>query len=520
MNFLEALKEVDNFTYTENGAVAYKSTKNDLLDAFGTLGAYCKTIRVEDSETILQKFYRAFSEDKKLAIKMLFYLRDVRGGQGCRTLFRIIMHSLAHTYPEYVVNNFDNFLFFGRGDDLLYLLDTPIETEVINYLKKVFEEDLTAVKSGNTCSLLGKWLPSENASSKQTKYFANKLIKGFNIKPSQYRKSLTMLRKSINIVETLMSQNKWEEIDFEKLPSKASMIYSDAFFKHVQNNYEKYLTNLAVGDSKVNAGALFPVDIIHKVSKLNYNFRQKDIILNDAMWKALPNYFEEAGVDETGICVVDTSGSMSGTPLEVAISLGIYCADKAKGPFKNHFITFSRRPRLQEIKGNNIFEKYMNLYTADWEMNTNIEAVFDLILKTALKNHTPQEDMPNKLYIISDMQFDAAQHGIWYSGSKTDLSFIEKMKIKYEQNGYILPALVYWNVRNSDCGMFQQTASDTQCCFVSGYSPSLFKSVLLGTEIEEVVDENGSKTTNIKLDPITIMNNTLNNERYDRVWVG
>lgn len=520
MNFLEALKEVDNFTYTENGAGAYKSTKNDLLDAFGTLGAYCKTICAEDSETILQKFYRAFSQDKKLAIKMLFYLRDVRGGQGCRTLFRIIMHSLAHTYPEYVVNNFDNFLFFGRGDDLLYLLDTPIETEVINYLKKVFEEDLAAVKSGNTCSLLGKWLPSENASSKQTKYFANKLIKGFGIRPSQYRKSLTMLRKSINIVETLMSQNRWEEIDFEKLPSKASMIYSDAFFKHVQNNYEKYLTNLVVGDSKVNAGALFPVDIIHKVSKLNYNLRQKDIILNDAMWKALPNYFEEAGVDETGICVVDTSGSMSGTPLEVAISLGIYCADKAKGPFKNHFITFSRYPRLQEIKGNNIFEKYMNLYNADWEMNTNIEAVFDLILKTALKNHTPQEDMPNKLYIISDMQFDAAQYGMWHSGSKTDLSFIEKMKIKYEQNGYVLPALVYWNVRNSDCGMFQQTASDTQCCFVSGYSPSLFKSVLLGTEIEEVVDENGSKTTNIKLDPITIMNNTLNDERYDRVWVG
>ena len=532
MNFLDAMKQFNNYTFTENGAVALRSTDSALLDAFGTLGAYVKLSKENlcfDSaglaNTILNKFYRAWAEDRKLAMKLLFYLRDVRGGQGCRTLFRVIMLSLANTHPEYVINNFDNFLLYGRGDDLIYLLDTPIEEEVVKYIASVLAEDITSVRNGGSCSLLAKWLPSENASSKVTKHFAHKLIKGLNVSPAEYRKTLSMLRKNINIVETLMSQNKWEEIDFEKLPSKAAMIYSNAFYNHVQENYEEYIKKLATGKAKVNANTLFPVDIIHRVGELGYKHSQKDVILNDALWNALPNYFEEAGIDETGICVVDTSGSMWGTPLEVAISLGMYCADKAKGPFKNHFITFSNRPELQEIKGKNIFEKVYYLERAGWDMNTNIEAVFDLILNTAIANHMSQEDIPNKLYIISDMQWDSCVRdnssvGLYHVKAVKPETFIETMKKRFEDNGYTMPAIVYWNVRNSFCGMFQQTKDDNQCCFVSGYSPSLFKAVLLGTEYEEVTNDKGEAVTRVKLDPMTMMLNTLNNERYDAVWVG
>lgn len=519
MNFLDAMKEVNNFTVTENGAVALKSTNSALLDAFGTLGSYTNLTWEEHMkiENILNYFYRAWVEDRKLATKMLFYFRDIRGGQGCRTLFRVITASLANKYPEYVINNFDNFLLYGRGDDLVYLLDTKIEKEVIDYISSVLEEDIHSVKNGGSCSLLAKWLPSENASSKLTKHFAHKLINGLNVTPTQYRKTLSLLRKNISIVETLMSQNRWEEIDFEKLPSKAAMIYSNAFYNHVQENYEEYLTKLMSGKAKVNAGALFPVDIIHKVCQKLYNHTKKDVVLNDAMWKALPNYFEEAGLDETGICVVDTSGSMYGTPIEVAMSLGMYCADKAKGPFKNHFITFSATPEIQEIKGEDIFEKVSNLQRAHWDMNTNIEAVFDLILTTAIKNNVAPEDIPNKLYIISDMQWDMCVK----SNTVTTLeTFIDTMKKRYAEYGYTLPAIVYWNVRNSQCGMFQQTKDDNQCCFVSGYSPSLFKAVLLGTEYVEEVNDRGEKVVNVKMDPMTIMLNTLNNERYDSVWVG
>ena len=519
MNFLEALKTVDNFTVTENGANALLSTHDYVLDAFGTLGNFVnikKEAGFTGSSFILDTFYKAFAQDKKLALKYLFYLRDVRGGQGCRTVFKIIIRSLANSYPQYVLNNLDNILFFGRGDDYLVLLDTPIEKEVIKYLKEVLMEDLSSVRAGGKCSLLAKWLPSENASSKTTKYYANKLIKGFKFKPAEYRKILSELRANINIVETLMSQNKWEDIIFDNVPSKASMIYSDAFYRHVSDKYENYLENLIIGKSKVNAKALFPVNIVHEVLKNTYSPSRKDIVLNDALWKALPNYFEEAGLEETGICVVDTSGSMYGTPIEVAISLGLYCADKAKGPFKNHFITFSSRPKLQEIVGDNIYDKVNSICKANWNMNTNIEAVFNLILNTALTHKLNPEDLPNKIYIISDMQFDCAS-----SVSKNKLeTLFESIKRNYEEHGYVMPAIVYWNVSTYTTGIFQQTASDVQCCMVSGYTPSLFKSVLLGTEYEEVVNENGEKTTKIKLDPLTIMLKTLNDERYDRVWVG
>lgn len=536
MNFLDGLKKVNNYTVTENGAVAYKSTGNAMLDAFGTLGSYNRLTFDEEYSInyVLEKFYKAWSEDRTLAMKLLFYLRDIRGGQGCRTLFRVIMITLANYYPEYVINNFDNFLLYGRGDDLLYLLDTPIEKDVIEYIGQVLSEDIISVGNGGTCSLLAKWLPSENASSKQTKYFANKLIKGLDMKPSEYRRVLSKLRKAINIVETQMSQNRWEEIDFEKLPSKASMLYSNAFFNHVKEAYTEYLNKLALGNSKINAGTLVPVDIIHKIFNGGYypiEKSKKDIILYDALWKALPNYFEEAGKDETGICVVDTSGSMLGTPMEVAISLGLYCADKAKGPFKNHFITFSHKPELQEIKGSNIFEKVSNMSRAGWDMNTNLEAVFELILKTAVKNNLSQDELPNKLYIISDMQFDDCavnnnyEPTYWWEekrnvNSNKTLSFMESMRDRYAEYGYVLPAIVFWNVRTSNCGMFQQTIRDEQCCFVSGYSPSLFKAVLLGTEYSEEINERGEEITRIKLDPMTIMLNTLNNERYNKVWVG
>ena len=520
--FLDAIKTENNFTYTENGAVALKSTMDDVLDAFSTLGTFVKNCDGNEDK-ILRTFYKAFAEDKALAMRLLFYLRDVRGGQGCRQLFRIIMRSLAELHPAFVVNNLENFLFYGRGDDLVCLLDTSVESAMFDYVNDVLAEDLASVRNGGSCSLLAKWLPSENASSVATVIDAKRFIKGLGLTPKAYRKRLSELRKAINIVETLMSQNKWDEIEFDKLPSRASMIYADAFEKHVKDNYYDYLMKLATGDSKVNAGALYPYDIIHKIrEKANAStwcftpterIKRKDVLLLDAMWKALPNYFEEAGKEETGLCVIDTSGSMLGTPIEVAVSLGIYCADKAKGPFKNHFITFSANPELQEIKGDTIVEKYHNLEHAHWGMNTDLVAVFKLILDTAIRNNLTNEEIPDKLYIISDMQFDQA------TSSRIKSTLISRIRKEFEDAGYTFPAIVYWNVDTRDCGMFQETKSGMNCCMVSGYSSSLFKSVILGTEYEEVI-VNGKKVTKTKLDPMTVMLNTLNNERYDRVWGG
>lgn len=538
-DFWSLMKEIDNFTVTENGGRAYKSTRNSCLDAFSSLGA----MRNYFPGDVIERYYNALYENEVTAKRLLFYLRDVRGGLGERSTFRIILRKLAFTQPEFVRKNLDNVLFFGRGDDFLCLLDSPVEKDVFKYCKSVLKEDLASVRKGGDCSLLAKWMPSENTSSKQTRSLAYKMMNGMHYTPREYRKLLAELRSHITIVESKMSQNKWDEIDFSKLPSRAAMIYSDAFFAHEKDRYIEYLKSLSEGKSKINANVLFPVDILHRVITLYYSRSYsyeagtkreekfaKEKILTDALWNALPNYFE--GKEETGICVVDTSGSMSGTPLEVALSLGIYCADKCKGPFKGKFITFSADPELHEIKGDTIFEKVASSISSHWGMNTNIEKVFDLILDTAIGYNLKQEDIPQKLYIISDMQFDACVLSGDYDDTravfrnrddirkkyKTDYTVIEQIQEKWNSHGYSMPSIVFWNVRESNCGMYQMSGTDN-CCFVSGYSPTLFKAVIEGTTYEEEVKEDGSRVKKQKLDPITIMNNTLYNTRYDRVVI-
>ena len=528
MDFFNEMKKTNNWTSTENGAGAYKSTLNSCLDMFGSFGA----MRKSSEPVITNVFQAAFAEDPDFAVKMLFYFRDIRGGQGTRRQFRIAIKWLATRAPEYVVNNLDNFLEYGRGDDFLCLLGTPVKADVANFLYKQLREDCRAMKEGKPCSLLAKWLPSVNCSSAQTKKYAGMLYRAWGWTPRQYRKVLSQVRGYLKVVEQKMSAKKWDEIKYDEVPSKAAMLYSEAFYRHDETRYTDYLYKVADGDAKVNAGALYPYDIVHKIMGNYGSISTKDKILYTALWKSLPNYC--ADNLETGICVVDTSGSMSGSPIEVAISLGMYCADKCRGPFANRFITFSNSPELVEVTGNNIVEKVRNVASANWGNSTNLEAVFDLMLRTAIQNKTPKTDMPQKLYIISDMQFNEARGiGRYYydfgrfSRMNTTETFMQAMKRKYAAAGYDMPSIVYWNVRASQCGMFQQTFDGENCCMVSGYSPSLFKAIIEGTTYEEetmtAVADDGivmqEQTLKAVVDPMTVMKTAVNAERYDRVWV-
>lgn len=510
-DFITNMKNEFNKTFTENGAVAYKSTNDACLDAFGSLGA----MRFSSDDDIIRTFSKAFYENSELAIKMAFYMRDIRGGQGQRKVFRIIIKWLANNYPDIVVANLDNILYYGRGDDYMSLFDTSVENYMIKKVREILNKDYFAMVAGKECSLLAKWLPSENTSSAETRRFAKKFINGLCMTPREYRQILSKLRKYIDVTEVKMSANEWDKINYNCVPAKASMNYSNAFMRHDTDNYIDYLQQLSVGRAKVNAASLFPVDIIHRVRENMYRCPKKDRVLLDTMWNSLPNYLE--GKEETGICVVDTSGSMYGLPLEVALSLGIYCADKCHGPFKNHFITFSSHPELVELKGNDIFEKVSNI--REICDNTNIEAVFYLILKTAIENKMNQEDLPSKLYIISDMQFDEARTYYDWSTRRYIMNkpFMKIMREKFEHAGYKMPALIYWNVRASKCGMFHDTVDGEDVAMVSGYSASLFKSIINGTTFEESVDSNGNKIVKEKIDPMTVMLNTLNSERYSRV---
>lgn len=488
---LKDLKEEENIALTANGAPAYKSTMNKLYDLFALGGAY----RNRSDEDCILLFKEAYEENPELALKCLFYLRDIRGGgQGERRFFRVCYKWLAGFDLAAAHRNLQNIPEFGRWDDLLFLLDTKIDVAVMKLIKEQITKDLSVIKNGETnVSLCAKWLPSQNSSSEKTKILASRIRKELGMTPRQYRKTLSLLRKAIKIVETQMSENKWNEIEYNKLPSRAGFQYRKAFARHDFERYNSFMTDKT---TKVNAGTLYPCDIVHKV--LNSNYSSERAVLNK-YWDNLTDYFN--GASFNGIAVVDTSGSMSCCrgniqPLDVAISLGLYCADKCAptSPFYNHYISFSRVAKLVECRGIDFVDRVTRIYRNNICENTNIYSVFDLILNTAIKNHVPAADMPKNIIIISDMQFDWATD---YNESVQD-TISQQMK-QYKKYGYEIPHLIFWNV-NAMYDANIPMKDEKGITFVSGYSPVVFDMILK--------EKTGQD----------LMLDKLNSERYAVIW--
>lgn len=479
---LNQLKNDLNVGYTLNGAGAYETTQNAMVDFFSQAGA----MRNRSEQDIISEFTQAFGEDKLLAMKALFYFRDIRSGQGERRLFRIIIRYLADHHSETMEKNLTLIPYFGRWDDIYELFGTRLEAKAADFIKQQYIEDI----SSETPSLLGKWLKSENASSFETKKLAKRTRIILGLTPRQYRKSLSALREKINIVERHMSSKEWHEIDYAKLPSVAGLKYRQAFFRNDLERYEAFIESLVKGETTVNVKDLYPYDLVRKV----YGGGNQEDVLLDQMWKRLPNYIGDA--NENSMVVVDVSGSMSGLPMDVAISIGLYLAERNHGHYHNHFITFSERPKMVEIKGSTFAERVRNIKRADWEMSTNMEAVFDLILNSAIKNNIPKEEMVKKLYIVSDMQFDKATKG------RVDISLFENIRERYISQGYELPVLTFWNV-NSYGESFPMTVDDRGFLAVSGCSPSIFTNLMKGEFVS----------------PYDLMVDVLNDERYSVISI-
>lgn len=466
---LDNLKNAMNVAYTENGARAFATTESLLLDFFAQGGA----IRNRSEQDKISMFTKAFGENPTLALRTLFYFRDVRGGQGERDTFRVIVKYLADRHTDSMRKNLIHIPFFGRWDDLYAFVGTKLEVDALDIMNLQFMEDMKAEYP----SVLGKWLKSENTSSAESRQLGKKTREHFGLTPKAYRKSLTALRKKIAIVEAKMSAKKWTEIDYSKIPSQAGMRYRQAFYRNDQMRYEEFVNALKRGDEgvKINAKTLFPYEIVREVRSKFYGWyssgNSTEANVLDAMWKNLPDYFD--GQEDNSMVVVDTSGSMAGLPIEVALSLGIYAAERNKGRFHNHFMTFSRRPQLIELQGSNIIEKVKNMNNAHWEMNTNVEAVFDLILNTAIKDKLPKDQMISRIFIVSDMEFDACADG------SNDVTLFEAIERKYVSAGYEMPKLVFWNV-NARNTQFPSRMSKTGVQLVSGASPSIFKNLLKG----------------------------------------
>ena len=495
--FINGLSDASNFTYTENGAVTHKTTKSDLLDMFAMGAAY----RTRSDEDVILMFQKAYKENPVYALKCLFYIRDVRGGQGERRFFRTCMKWLARQDASAAMRNLRYVPEFGRWDDLYLFVGTALEKEAFAFMKEQLALDVTC----KTPSLLAKWLKSENTSSQKSRELANKTRAAFGMNHKQYRKTLSLLRERINIVERLMSENRWDEIEFDKIPSRAGMIYKNAFARHDIERMKQDPTVQSYADfakdttKKVNAKVLYPYECVSEAMKImgyggGWGSYNRDVSMDDTnrlmvnkYWDNLADYFN--GATFNGMAIVDTSGSMCGSsadaPINVAISIGMYCAEKAKGPYANHFITFSNNPTFVKIEGVDFCDKVRRMSAADWGGSTNVEAAFDMMLDVAIQNHLSQRDIPENLIIISDMEFNSCVTSGGRSTSRwggssygVNDTLFEAMAKKWRAHGYDMPHLIFWNVqaRQNNIPMI----GNGNVSYVSGMSPSIFETIMSG----------------------------------------
>lgn len=514
MSFINELNktigEEYNTSITENGAVGYATTQRPLLDLNFKVASY----RSRNDRAILADFMPAYADNKVLALRWLFFVRDARQGLGERRFFRVVMKALAETDTDTVRKLIPLFAEYGRYDDLMVLVNTAVGNDVATFVKDTLTADMLNLAQNKPITLIAKWLPSENASSKETVSCAKTLIKKLGITPKKYRKMLTKLRTALKIVEKSMSAKEWEAINYEAVPSRANLIYNDAFLRNDETRRREFLGKVKTGEAKINAGVLYPHDIVHKYresssSSIGYyrnGFKCDETL--EALWKALPDTVE--GNNNT-IVVADGSGSMTSTlgntkisALDVANALAIYFAERCEGEFKNKYITFSEKPQLVNLNGATLADNLTIASKYDEIANTNVEAVFDLILSTAKRNNMSQSEIPANILIISDMEFDSADSATvnsryWVSGSTVNANLFKKIAQKYADAGYKLPRLVFWNV-NSRTNTIPVKENDAGVALVSGFSTNIVKMVM----------------TN-ETDPYKILLDTINGERYNAV---
>lgn len=467
---------------TENGALGYKSAGSALLD----IHFQVSSLRNASEEYICWLFDHAYCENRMLAVKWLFLVSDVRGGMGERRLFRVCMKHLAGKHPETALAVLSLIPEYSRWDNLFCVLGTEVDAAAVDMIRNQLSKDQENMAQGKTISLLAKWMPSANTSSEKTRFQAYMLMKSLGLSEKKYRRLLSSLRAYLGVLEGKMSRRAWSEIDYEGVPSRANLVYRDAFMRNDEERRSAYLKKLSEGKKEIHAGVLFPHDIVScYTSKDGWreSIKKYDASL-EFLWKALPDYVQG---EESTICVADGSGSMMSsvgktgvTCLDVANALAIYFAERCRGEFQNRYITFSQRPQMVDLSGAaSLREKLEIALEHDECENTNIEKVFDLILETAVKNEMKQEEMPGNILILSDMEFDYAACNMdrWTKQKRVSRTLFEEISERYRARGYKLPRLIFWNIC-SRTGIVPIRENELGVALISGFTPAILKMVL------------------------------------------
>ena len=435
---------------TLNGMKARKQTANPAVDLFFKIGA-------SRGKDIVPDFTAAYVQDPNVALRIVAWSRDARGGAGERQIFRDILKHLENTNIKAAIALMAKVPELGRWDDLLVVESTSLKQIAFGMIQEALNADN---------GLCAKWMPRKGNIAVELREFL-----GWS--PKFYRKRLVELTK---VVEQNMCANTWDEINFSHVPSVASARYKKAFNRHTPK-YAEYVQALVKGENpevKVNASVAFPYDVLKgRINCYGVKFDKTELDLIQKQWEALPNYVGDANI----LPLVDVSGSMTCPAgkntklscLEVAVSLGLYLADKNTGKFKDTFLTFSGNPELLHLKGN-INQKIDQMVKSTWAMDTNLHKAFAKILSVAVKGQVPQEEMPKMLLILSDMQFNACV--------EYDDSAMQMIERSYEAAGYEVPKVVFWNLNAHDNVPVKFDESGT--ALVSGFSPAIVKPLLSG----------------------------------------
>jgi len=453
MNLLEGIKKNNTITNIK-GSEYYITTYDSNLDIFTRLSRY------NSDEEIIRLFNNALNENEEIALANLLYVLDIRNGKGERRIFKTIFKYLCINYTSLALRVLPFISKLGRYDYILEGINTPVENEVISLIKKQLEIDM---ESANP-SLLAKWLPSHRTHNTNSK-IAKKIVKGLNITEKEYRQILSQLRNKLNIVEKNLTEKLYENIDFSKVPTKAMLKYTNAYTNRMPNEYSEYKNSVKKGETKINTEGLFAYEIVKKL----LCGTKEDDELCDLMWNNQKDVLK--GCQTNVLVMADTSGSMTcynGIPYATSIGLAIYTAERNTGIFKNHFITFSDKPYLCEIKGKTIKDKISNIPSII--ANTDIDKCFELLLETAKENKLKQEELPSHLLIISDMEFD---RGVY---SKKGTNF-RGWKKSFTKAGYKLPIIIFWNVAGNTKGV-PTTKFDNDVVMISGFSTNVLENLL------------------------------------------
>ena len=498
MDFVNALKNELNTNVTENGLVGYKSANNILLD----FNYKVPSMRRMDNNSLNKEIDSLLDgvEDKEVLFRYIFYLRDVRGGMGERRVFRAIIKRMAERRMKEVVSLIPLIAEYGRYDDLFVLKDTPYEEDMTYFVFMTLNSDIQRWYENKPITLLAKWMPSENASSKETKRLARYFREKFELPPKVYRQLLSDLRGYLSVVEHRISKEEYSKINYESVPSKANLRYGDLFLKKDYKRRQEFLTSLEKGEAKVKSQTLYPSDVVSYARNKcvdRYDNKKSNCLSEENLAKGMWEGLKDFGKIGNTLVVVDTSGSMESLvggkveALDVSLGLGMYFAERNTAPFKDIVVSFSESPEMHQLKSGDVVNNVSRMLNMDWGMNTNVKKVFDLVLDTAKKNNCSQEDIP-EILIISDMEFNSCGGGKY-------LHDFDSISEKFEKAGYKLPRLTFWNV-NSRSNTIPMRENNNGLVLVSGFSPSSIKAVMSG-----------------ELDPYKALLACITVPRYDKV---